>query len=412
LSILKIHQNTKRSIIQDPNRIMLTVKINRKLETKINKDVFISLFDISHIMDYKDYNDAINTNTISFKNLKNLATKAGIPFPLFFASKRVVDKQIANKNKNIIEKVSPKEVIRVTSRGKMDMKDIVLITTDISRKQEFLKNRVYSIVADNTFLGCIARELKGTTSIEDLAKKIRELLKIELSYLRNLSKDGVLGYLVRCIEEMRVFVSFSSYNYMPQNLDPSLELSGFCMKDKKAPFIFINTRDGESKPKIIESEGRQIFTLLAMIACIGMNKFDQDSIKVAFSIAGEIIIPKNELTDIKVATIDDLKEKAHYFKVTPSMVLYRLESAKGIDKDLANTFRLKLKQELKNAPPKGRRAPLPVTGYSKYNGRRFSKEVIKAYNSKKITQLEVNNILFRSGKFNNKLFEAYLKKHR
>jgi Zn-dependent peptidase ImmA (M78 family) len=400
---------------------MIKVKIDRKNETTINKDVFVALFNIPHIKDYKEYNNAIDTNLITFKNLKDLAVKAGVPYPLLFALKDVVSYQIDNKNKNIYDKISTKEEIRLSSRGKMEINDIELIIKDIGRKQEFLKNRLFANHLDNTFIGCIAKKLKQNGSVITLAEHISQQLGIDLLYLRSINKERVLEYLTNCFEAKGIFVSFSSYNYMPQNISPVIELSGVCIKDKKFPFIFINTRDGDDKPKILESSGRQIFTLLTMISCVAMNQFvlsskagklKEDPIKIAYAIAAELIIPQRDLTETHIENLEQLKEKAHYFRITPSMLLYRLEKNKNISKDLTAQLRKLLIKEVKEAAPTKRRAPSPATGYTKYNGRRFSKEVIKAFNSNKITQLELNNILFRSGKFNNKLFDAYLKKHR
>ena len=395
---------------------VFSIKLNTRQTIKIDKGIFVDLLDLSHIKDYKAYSEAIEKNEISFANLKDLAVKASVPYPLFFAPRRVVDYQIKDKDKKLYEKIPTKEEIRLSSRGRVEVKDIELIVKDLGRKQEFLKSRVLPNSELNRFIGSAAVKLKANNTIESVATEIRKFLRIDLTYLRSINKEKVLSYITSCAEGKGILISFSSYNYMPQNINPELELSGICIKDKKFPYIFINTRDGDSQPKIIESSGRQIFTLLSMIACIAMGKFvlssktgisKDDPTKLAYSIAAEILIPKGDLRNFESGTIDDLKEKAHYFRVTPSMLLYQLRQQKKINLELTNLFRQQLRQEIKKAEPKHKHAPHPTTAYRKYNGERFSREVITAYKLGKISQIEVKNILFRHGKMDTNLFNEY-----
>jgi Zn-dependent peptidase ImmA (M78 family) len=397
------------------------VKLNKE-KIPIDKQVLEDLLDLSPIKEYKAYINAIADNEISFENLKALSVKAGIPYPLFFAPRKVCDIQIKDKDKNLYEKIPSKEEIKLTCRGNTEVRDVELIVKDLGRKQEFLKKRVLIKAPDNPFIGSIAIKLKSDIPIEAIAKEIREYFEIDLAFLRSIPKNKVLIYLCSCIEKKGILISFSSHNYMPQNLDRELQLSGICIKDRKFPYIFINTRDGDDKPKIIESDGRQIFTLLSMLTCIAMGKFvlstktgraKNDLGKIAYSIAGEILIPRKHLTEIQIATLDDLKEKAHFYKVTPSMLLYRLKDYKKIDPKIAEAFWIQLHIETKKLEPKHKHAPLPVTGYSKYNGERFSKEIIKALAIDLISPLEVKNILFRRGKkMDVGLLSQYSKKYR
>ncbi len=398
----------------------ISVKLNNKQTIQIDRSIFVDLLEISHIKDYSDYEKALDQNELTFTNLKKLAAKARVPYPLFFAPRSIVDLQIADKDKNLYEKIPSKQEIRLNSRGRVEIKDIELIIKDLGRKQEFLKARVLVNADPNKFIGSIAAKIKNNTPIDEIANEIRDYLEIDLAHLRTISKEKVLTYITSCSESKGILISFSSYNYMPQNINPELELSGLCIRDKKFPFIFINTRDGDIKPKIIESSGRQIFTLLSMLACIGMGKFvlssktgssKDDPTKLAYRIAGEIIIPKGDLADIKIKTLEELKEKAHFFRITPSMLLYRLTESKKINAGLAGYFRQQLQQDAKKAEPKQKRAPHPTTGYGKYNGQRFSKEIMKGYRDGLISQVEVKNILFRQGKMDSKIFNDYSRKY-
>ncbi len=397
------------------------VKLNNKQTIKIDKGIFVDLLELSHIKEYTDYVNAIEQNEITFINLKKLAAKACVPYPLFFAPRNIIDIQIVAKDKSLNEKIPSKEEMRLSSRGRVEIKDIELIVKDLGRKQEFLKNRVLVNAEANKFIGSVAAKVKAGVPITEIASEIRDYLGIDLSYLRSISKEKVLKYITACSEHKGILISFSSYNYMPQNIDPELELSGICIKDKKFPYVFINTRDGDAKPKIIESTGRQIFTLLSMLACIGMNKFmlssktgvsKDDPTKLAYSIAAEIIIPKKDLIGVEIKTLEGLKEKAHFFRITPSMLLYQLTIQKKISTSLANSFRDLLQQDVKKAGSKVQRAPHPTTGYGKYNGERFSKEVIKAHQAGLIFQVDVKNILFRRGKMDTALLNEYSRKYK
>ncbi|MBL7738907.1 MAG: hypothetical protein JNK14_06775 [Chitinophagaceae bacterium] len=393
----------------------LILKLPKETVT-ISRQVFISLLDFSPIMELASYQRAITNNEISFEDLKDLAVRSGVPYPLFFAPPHIVNRQISQKNKHLFEKIPTKDEIQVASRGKIQISDIELIIKDLARKQEFLKGRILVDTTPNKFIGCALPKIKNGVSDSSISKYIREYFEFDLQHLRSLSKEKVLAYLCRKIEEKNILVSFSSYNYMPQNISRELGFSGVCIKDKKFPYIFINTRDGDEKPKILESTGRQIFTLLTMVACTALGKFflnskagntKDNTLKKAFSIAGGILVPPEDLGGRKADTLDELKEVAHFFKVTPSMILLQLQENGLIKKSLANQFRQALLADVKKAEPKQKRQVLPINGYSKYNGERLSREVIKAFRANKVSEVEVKNVLFRQVKMDTQLFNAY-----
>ena len=391
------------------------VKIGKE-KIKTDRRVFLVLLDLSPIKQYVAYQNAVLSSEIKFSDLKELATKADIPYPLFFATKEVIDVHIKDKERNLFEKLPSKSEMQLNSRGKMKLEDIELIVKDLGRKQEFLKTRILPAINDNSFVGFIAKKAKEKVANNELADDIRKYLNIDLSVMRKMSKDDVLQYLCDKSEDKGVLVSFSSYDFMPQNIDKELGVSGFCVKDKKFPYIFINTRDGDDNPKILETAGRQIFTLVAMLVCIAMNKFifstkkghtKSDETKKIYSIVGELLIPREDAESINVSSLEDLKEGARLFKVTPSMLLVRLRELRLIDKSTADRFREILREEIKKASSNPKRRPLQITGYSKYNGTRFSREVVRAHAGRKISTEEVRNILFRKGKMDQNLFQEY-----
>ncbi|MES2224901.1 MAG: hypothetical protein V4478_02845 [Patescibacteria group bacterium] len=383
---------------------------------RIDKTIFVTLLDLSPIKQYVSYKDAVLANEISLVKLKDLAAKANVPYPLFFAKKEKVIKQLKDKEKNLFDKLPTKTEAQVGARGNMKTSDIELIVKDLARKQEFLKTRILQTEPDNAFIGHIAKMVKTGVSDVKVAEKVREYFEIDLAELRGLSKAKVIGYLCGKAENKNILVSISSYNFMPQNIQREVQVSGICVKDKKFPFIFINTRDGDEEPLILESEGRQIFSIISMMVCIGMNKFilnmksgktKDESLKKVYALTAEILIPAADLNGVKINNIDDLKQQAQFFKVTPSMLLVRLKELRLISKPVADACRDKLINEIKNAQSSPKHQPSLVNGYGKYNGHKFSQEVVRAYASGKISHDEVKNVLFRKGKMDTLLFQQY-----
>lgn len=394
----------------------LNVSVGRE-RVPINKKTFEKLLDVTYIKESSVYKKTISSGKISLSNLKAFAQTSGIPYPLFFAPDDIVDRHIKIKDQIIFQKIPSKEEIAFSTRGLVDIKDIELILLDLSRKQDFLKRRITQNSIHNTYIGSLKNLLDQRVSVDEIARLVRASFEIDLVFLRSISKPDVLKHLINKVEAKNILVSLSSHNYMPHNLDRELMLSGFCVKDKKFPYIFINTRDGDDNPRIIESEGRQIFTLMSMLVCIGFNQFflsskatgrKGDVSKISYSIASRILLPKDDLSGIAVDNLETLKEKAHYFRVTPSMLLYNLKELRIVNPDTYTSLQILLKQEQSKASVKSHRRVGPVTGYSKYNGQRFSTEVVRACDKGVITKEEMRNILFRKGgKMDNKLLADY-----
>lgn len=388
-------------------------------KVRIDKRVFLSLLDLSPIKQYATYEKAVANNQISFEGLKDLSRRADVPYPLFFAPKDKVDEQIKDKDKNLFYKLPSKNEMQLGSRGMMKIGDVELIVKDLGRKQEFLKNRVLPTSKESMFIGIIAKRIIEKASDEKIAEEIRTYFGINLDELRKMPKDRVLSYLCNKIEGKNILISFSSHNYMPQNMAKELGLSGICVKDKKFPYIFINTRDGDEKPLILETSGRQIFTVVSMLVSIGMNKFilstkggqiKKTAYKKIFAITGEILVPQKDLAGIVIKNLDDVKQYARLFKVTPSMLVARLEELKFIGKAVAGLYRGKLLEEIDGVKLGAPRQPSQVNGYKKYNGERLSREVTRAYEGKRVSYDETKNILFRKGKMDNSLFKEYIEK--
>lgn len=372
---------------------------------EIDRRAFIVLLDAGPMREYASYQSALKDGSITFVELKKLALKADVPYPLFFAPFDQVLIQQRDYNAQIELKLPGKKEFSLHSRGRLKVEDIKLIVKDISRKQIFLGRYILPNSPDNAFIGMAVRSVKQKESPVLIANNLRTALGIDLPTLRRGSKEKVVEYLVRCAEQNNIFVSFSSHNYMPQRLT-GVEMSGFCIRDPRFPFIFIHTKDGDANPRVIEPAGRQAFTLVAMLVSIAMNKFVFNNrtkeskapyLNDIYSIAGEFLIPASEIIGETATTTEDLKILSRRFKVTPSMCLSRLLELKQIDPITAGNLRKLLKQEIDRRPGRPQTVG-EVTGYAKYNGTRFSREVLFAERRRTISSEQTRNILFRKGK--------------
>ncbi len=391
----------------------ITVKIGKD-GVSISKKVFLDLLSKDPITNLSVFKEALSSNVIKFKDLKDLASRSDIPYPLFFAPEQKVGIQLKRYKKIILSKLPAKSEASLSTRGEVKLTEIELLVKDLSAKQEFLKQKVLPGKPIDRFTGSLAG---GKLTNKQIAHAVRTYFELNLQELRSKRKDEIIAYICEKIEAKNIFVSFSSYQFMPQEIDKKIRMSGLCIKDKKFPFIFINTRDGERAPLILEIEGRQLFTIISMLVCIGMNKFVLSTSKAGqnklsrriYAITGEILIPTNEIIAVEdIFDLEQVKRLARLFKVTPSMFLFRLLEIGKISREEFSQFSQRLNEELKDKDTGPRNRVSEVKGYKKYNGDRFSREVIKAYQDGRVTEDMASHVLFRKRKASTQLFQDYI----
>lgn len=393
------------------SQILVTVKNDY---VKIQKKVFVLLLEGSSIAETKEYESIISTEKVSLVNLKKIARKTGVPYPLFLVTLDIVQAQIKNVEDQILSKLPSKKEIALSSRGNLVVSNIKLILRDLSRKQEFLKTRIYTRdKKDNSFVGLLANSkndfLTQTATIMDY-------FGIERKSIEKKNKTDTINYLVRKIELKGIYVSFSSYNYMPKNIPADAGFSGFCLKDRRFPFIFINRRDRDERPLKWETEGRQILTLVLMLICISKNRYviSADSPQTAdkkyleiYALAEELLMPETECVKATFTSLNEVKEFAVICSVTPSAVIMRLKKLRIINSKLEKSLWKELKEERKKIKKQRGRGPGTVKGLSKYNGDRFSVDVLSSYTSRAITFADTKNVLFTNRKMPANTFSNY-----
>ena len=97
------------------NEGYLLIQIGKN-EIEIQKNTFVRLFENNIGNEDIIYLDSIKNNQISFLDLKKISYKYQIPYPLFFADSRVIDFQLKEFNKKIIDKLPIKDEIFYNSR--------------------------------------------------------------------------------------------------------------------------------------------------------------------------------------------------------------------------------------------------------------------------------------------------------
>lgn len=372
-------------------KLSIEVKYNKNI-IHINEEVFRLLFINNIGNEDPKYQKVIEKRKISFTELKRLSYKYSIPYPLFFSSKEIVNFQLKHCNKKINQSFPKTKEIFYNYRidkQKVNLNKIGLIIKDIKFKQQKLR---LEKIHKNDFVGSLK---KNKDSIKKQAEIIRNYFNLDIDLIKRFSKkQETFEYLKDLVEDKNILVSTSSYNFMPQPIPEDLEFSGFCIKDKYFPFIFINDKEGNKKPKIIETEGRKIMTLIYLICLMSKNYFNKE--KRVYSLALETILPideiKNELMLHFNVSFDTLKVLSEKYKLTPSLILERIKGLSGVNyKDLREV----ILQNREIVKPMKTKKYSHAKRYIKYNSKKFTKKMSEFLNSSLITRTEAAHILLR-----------------
>lgn len=178
----------------------------------VERKVFTALFEASIAATRAGYRRALQTGTVKFKTLVELARIAQIPYTLFFAPFEVVEEQVRHKTEVLLTGVG-KNTFALNTRGSVQLFDIELILKDLLRKQELLKRHDRTL-ADNSVVGSLKRS-KG--DMVDDARLLRTSLGLDLGEVRAApTKEAALEVLIARYESRQIFVSRSQQHYMPQ----------------------------------------------------------------------------------------------------------------------------------------------------------------------------------------------------
>lgn len=356
----------------------------------IERAVFTALLENSVVSSRAPVHHALERGEIHYSELVDLARKAEVPHPLFFAPLAFVHAQVQAKTEKLLQGVAP-DTFTVNTRTTIDLRDVELIIKDLLRKQSLAKKHDPSLIK-NKIVGLLRRP--GATVRED-ANKLVAALGLDFDAIsRARTKEIALEMLVDRLEANQVLVSRSVRGYMPQILD-GVHFSGMTVRDPKVPYIFLT---GGDHGDFQEPPGRQIFTLILMVVLVARGIFapvTYDANSNApdagreYDIVGEILMPTRELHGVALDNLDAVKRAADAFKVTPSAMAVRAMRIGMLSVEGALGFLDELETEFRARPKPGPRSqPKPVNAIRKYSGRALTARMLRAVEERRLSERE------------------------
>lgn len=365
------------------------------ISVPIEREVFTALFEHSVVSDRADVRKALTSSTIPFKTLVELARKAEIPYPLFFAPLAVVEQQLKVKTDKLMAGFTKKS-FSMHSRNRVLLADVELIVKDLLRKQELLK--ADDTLTNNEIVGFLKRS-RGTV-VEDAAR-LMDALEFTTADLKNAkTKESALELLIARLEAKQVLVARSAKNYMPQQMPRRAKFSGMTIKDKKVPYVFLATGDEGDH---LEPTGRKIFTLTLLTVLIARGTFapvtydghskDETSPR-EYELTAQILMPAAELRTVDVSSLESVKDVAAVYKVTPSAIVMRTRRLGVLDREKAGLYMDQLADEYASRSKPPLRNALPVTALRKYNGTECSRRMLTLLDAGQIKRADFCRIMF------------------
>lgn len=356
----------------------------------VDRSVFVELLENSVVNSRAPYLHALERGEIRYSELLDLARKAEIPHPLFFAPPAVVQAQVATKTEKLLQGVTP-DTFTVNTRTTVKLSDVELIVKDLLRKQALAKKHDPTL-AKNKIVGLLRRP---RATIHEDADALVNLLGFDRAKIRAArTKEAARDLIIGRLEANQIFVSQSVRGFMPQILD-GVHFSGMTVRDTKVPYIFLAGGDHDD---FQEPAGRQIFTLVLMTVLVARGIFapvSYDATSTApdavheYDVVGEILMPADELADIELNTLNEVKAAADDFKVTPSAITVRAMRLGTMSKETALTYLEQFEEEFRARPKPGpRHQPKPVNAIRKYSGRALTSRMIRAVEEGRLSEGE------------------------
>lgn len=355
----------------------------------VDRSVFVDLLSNSVASERADYIHALEKSRIGFGELVSLARVADIPYVLFFAPAPVVMAQLELKVDKLLAGVS-KQTFSMNSRSSVRLADVELIVKDLLRKQQLLKD-LDKTLKDNEVVGCLARSRR---TVQEDAERLRSILGFTSDHVKSTrNKAGALEMLIGRLEERQLLVSQSQRTYMPQHLPTgSAKFSGLCVKDKKIPYIFLT---GGDAGEVFEPAGRRVFTLVLLAVFVARAKFapvtydDRTTDPIAdreYRICEELLMPADEIRTLDLYDLEDVRDAADAYRVTPSAMVMRGRRLGRIHRDRVAVLLGHLQAEFGQRDKSQRGSTSkPVNGVRKYNGVEYSRRMLAQLDAGRIT---------------------------
>jgi len=319
------------------------VTVNGTNSTEIEDSVVervLSLYPEEELINRPVFEKAFNSGAVELQDLKDESGKILIPWQMFFLTTVNLNKQIEHTDEQRRHKVSAKLVAKRRGTGDVTSKRII---DRLIRQQNFLTST--GTIPKNTFCNSLGR-IPTQRAVESLITHF----EISREYLwKYQGKARALEYLIGKVERQNINVSrgvlsnklLPTWQVVPS--DVYRNTSGFAIKDDCIPFVFLPS---EVNPDEVES--RQIYTLVYLLAVIGLGKYDyylESNFKAKMlsatgvsarihAITTEFLMSTIETDKLRGKKITAAKrdELANKFKVSPSALIITLRRRGVISK--------------------------------------------------------------------------------
>lgn len=290
----------------------------------------LSMYPEEGLMHRPVFEDAFINGYIDYENLAKESRVIFIPWQMFFLSLKNLEKELKQIEDLRQYKFSAKFFTKRSAAGNITSKRII---DRLIRLQNFVVSN-YDL-SKNGFCGLLKNKTK-----EQGVKDILDFFDLDIKDFRSKSKEYAFEYLMNQVSSKNINIS---RGVLRGGVLPQIQginsvyrnTSGFVIKDECIPFIFL---PDEVNPD--EVAGRRIYTLLYLIACIGLgdyNFFIESDFKASVlkaqglddlkhNIVSELLLPsevteKLKKTEITKVTIDSLASR---YKMTPTAVVVTL----------------------------------------------------------------------------------------
>lgn len=362
----------------------------------------LNLYPEEGLINRPIFQEAFQADSIAFADLKEESEKILIPWQMFFLSTANLNTQITHIETQRQHKVSAKLMAKRRGAGDVTSKRIV---DRLIRLQNFLTGG--GTIPVNPFCESLRR-----VRTQAAAAHIVEHFEINREWMwQYRGKGAALKYLIKQVEAKGINVSqgvltnkiLPHHKVVMNNVYKNT--SGFAIKDPLVPFVFLPS---EVNPDEVES--RQIYTLVYLLAVIGLDQYDYyldkdfkakilnpadaTSARI-YAITSEVLMPTVETDKLRgqritTATRDELATK---FKVSPLALVTTLRIRGVISKK--DYEALKPPEYVPQTQTEGHpNQPRVSTSVSKFCGQQVYSALNTAIRSGTLTSIPAQHLMF------------------
>lgn len=389
----------------------MNLLINGTLATTLDDDSFsrvLGIYPEEGLAKRKAFATAISDGEIEFETLKDEAAKIIIPWQMFFLEPSRLEAEL-KRIEGLRHGAAASQVAKRTGSGKVTSKRIL---------DRLIRCHAYIAANHKLRKNDFCSSLKGARKLPDAVAQISKHFGIDVNEFRSKNKVDALAYLIEKVESGQVNVcqGVLTNKILPLLTDSRSvykNTSGFVIRDEALPFLFLPS---EVNPN--EREGRQIFTILYLLALIGLDAYEyqierdfkvsmlaaKGREKSAYNIAAEFLLPFAETEPLRGTAITaEVRDRiARKYKLTPTAVVVILRKREIIS---APEYTALLPPP---APAQGTKGGAPVAielSVKKFNGKAACDYINADFSAGKLTAVQAQYLLF--GSINKNGFKKY-----